>query len=52
MSDSKRIIGSSEVTKDKSDNTYSIEYYLQESDLADYVPSGKANLPTAGISCR
>lgn len=38
MSEDKRIIGSSEVNKDESTNTYSIEYYLQENELTDYVP--------------
>lgn len=38
MSGDKRIIGSNEVNKDESSNTYSIEYYLKEEELADYVP--------------
>ncbi|MDD5598990.1 MAG: hypothetical protein PHV82_13665 [Victivallaceae bacterium] len=38
MSDSKRIVGSSGVRKDKNTGTYTIQYYLLESELADYVP--------------
>lgn len=38
MSEDKRIIGASEVNKDENSNTYSIEYYLKEEELPDYVP--------------
>ena len=38
MNEDKKIIGSGEVTKDDSTDTYSIEYYLQEEDLINYVP--------------
>ncbi len=39
MSESKRIIGSSKVRKDRDTGTYSIEYYVQADDLATYMAS-------------